>query len=163
MTVSCTDILQMCDRLHIRYEWRTHAAIMTVQQGEQLSLPHMDAIAKTLFVHDDKRQHFYLVCIHADQRINFHQLRAALGSRQLTFASAGDLKEIVGLQPGAVSPLGILNDDEHVVTVVIDRSFYLGLIGMPLNINTATVWLATSDLVALIQQHGNPVRLISLS
>ena len=85
-------------------------------------------------------------------------------TRPLSFASENELKDILGLVPGAVTPLGILNDAEHRVQLYLDEAFLdsPGLIGIHPNDNTATVWLKTEDLIAIIQEHGSRVVLSRL-
>jgi Ala-tRNA(Pro) deacylase len=70
---------------------------------------------------------------------------------------------IMGLIPGAVTPFGILNDDECRVTLYLDSEFKSDdLIGVHPNDNTATVWLKVKDLIAIIKQHGNKVVIAEL-
>ena len=85
-------------------------------------------------------------------------------NRPLRFASENDLMDILGLIPGAVTPLGILNDEERKVQVFLDREFLEGrkLIGVHPNENTATVWLKTEDLLDIIKEHDNPVQVLEL-
>ena len=97
-----------------------------------------------------------------DKRVDLRAFQKRFGTRKLSFASAEDLMDIMGLIPGAVTPLGLLCDDGRKVELYLDDAFRGGLIGVHPNDNTATVWLKTEDLVALIEAHGNPVRLISL-
>ena len=78
-----------------------------------------------------------------------HSLRA------LSFASADDLFAIMGLLPGSVTPLGILNDEELQVHFFLDSEFIGNKIGVHPNDNTATVWMQADDLMELIQKHGN--------
>ena len=70
--------------------------------------------------------------------------------------------EIMKIYPGAVSPLGLLNDDEHKVKLFLDESFGVGLIGVHPNDNTATIWLQSSDLERIIKEHGNSVELVNV-
>ena len=69
--------------------------------------------------------------------------------------------DILGLIPGAVTPLGLLNDREHRVTFFLDRSFLEGssLIGVHPNDNTATVWLKVRDLLRLLEENGTQITL----
>lgn len=69
--------------------------------------------------------------------------------------------DILGLIPGAVTPLGLLNDREHKTTFWLDKSFLegSGLIGVHPNDNTATVWLKTQDLLRLLEENGTQVTL----
>ncbi len=66
------------------------------------------------------------------------------------------------LIPGAVTPLGILNDEERKVTFYFDSAFMGGLAGVHPNDNTATVWLKADDLVELVKKHGNAVNVVDL-
>ena len=85
-------------------------------------------------------------------------------TRALSFASENDLMQVLGLIPGAVTPLGLLNDAECKVQLYLDEAFFAapGLIGVHPNDSTATVWLRADDLAALIQEHGNPVHIAEL-
>ena len=69
-----------------------------------------------------------------------------------------------GLIPDAVSPFGLLNDDEKKIVFYIDAAFKegQGLIGILPNDNTATVWLKAEDLIRIIQEHGNEVKVVKL-
>lgn len=66
------------------------------------------------------------------------------------------------LMPGAVTPLGLLNDEERKVTLYLDSAFTGGLIDVHPNDNTATVWLKTEDLVSVIEDHGNTVNIVEV-
>lgn len=92
------------------------------------------------------------------------EFRKNNNTRALSFASADDLMDIMGLIPGAVTPLGLLNDSECKVTLFLDNDFMndSDLIGVHPNVNTATVWLKPKDLVKLIQKHGNTVNIVQI-
>ena len=72
--------------------------------------------------------------------------------------------DIMKLMPGSVTPLGLLNDNERKVQFYIDKEFMEDscLIGVHPNDNTATVWLKTDDLIAVIEGHGNQVYVIDI-
>ncbi len=69
--------------------------------------------------------------------------------------------DMLGLIPGAVTPLGLLNDLGRRVSFWLDSSFLdsPGLIGVHPNDNTATVWLKTADLLRLLREHGTQIAL----
>jgi len=86
-----------------------------------------------------------------------------LNSRRLSFASADALTNYLGLSKGAVSPLGVLNDTERKVEVIIDQELRsYERIGVHPNENTATLWLRPADLASIIQNHGNSITYIML-
>ena len=70
---------------------------------------------------------------------------------------------MLGLFPGSVTPLGLLNNTEKNVKLFLDSDFGEDdLIGVHPNENTATVWLKVGDLVRLIREHGNEVEAVEL-
>lgn len=69
---------------------------------------------------------------------------------------------ILGLIPGAVTPLGLLNDKELRVEFYLDSYFKDKLIGVHPNDNTATVWMSSSDLIKIIKNNGNKVNIVDL-
>lgn len=83
-------------------------------------------------------------------------------TRPLSFASEQELQSLLGLLPGSVTPLGLLNDESRRVKLFLDLDFWQqpGLIGVHPNENTATVWLKVQDLVDIIQEHGNEVSVV---
>lgn len=155
-------VLALLESAAIKYEVTEHRPIYTVEEGEALKLPHPEAIARTLFLCDDKHQNFWLVTLPKDKKLNLKALRAQLGSRRLTFAAAEELDAMLNLPPGSVTPLGALNDAEGRVPVIIDSSFKESLIGVPLLTNTATIWLNGADLALMLMQQGHKVNWLAL-
>ena len=146
----------------ISFELTEHPAVFNMAEVALLPLPYPEADAKNLFVRDDKKQHYYLITVQGDKRVDLKSFRKMHGLRSLSFASAEELYELLGLIPGAVTPLGLLNDDGRRVQLFLDEAFQGGLIGAHPNDNTATVWLRTADLVRLLEEHGNQVEWVRL-
>ena len=155
-------VLALLESAAIKYEVTEHRPIYTVEEGEALKLPHPEAIARTLFLCDDKHQNFWLVTLPKDKKLDLKALRAQLGSRRLTFAAAEELDAILNLPPGSVTPLGALNDAEGRLPVIIDTAFKESLIGVPLLTNTATIWLNGADLARMLMQQGHKVNWLAL-
>lgn len=142
-----------------------HRAVFNMSEISDVALPYPDCDAKNLFIRDDKKKNYYLITVRGDKRINLKEFRQQNQTRPLSFASENDLMEIMGLIAGAVTPLGILNDNNHKVQVFIDEDFFNTkekLIGVHPNDNTATVWLKIEDLVQIIRNHGNSINIINL-
>ena len=155
-------VLALLESAAIKYEVTEHQPIYTVEEGEALKLPHPEAIARTLFLCDDKHHNFWLVTLPKDKKLDLKALRAQLGSRRLTFAAAEELDAMLNLPPGSVTPLGALNDAEGRVPVIIDAAFKESLIGVPLLTNTATIWLNGADLALMLMQQGHKVNWLAL-
>lgn len=143
----------------IWHEITEHKAVYNMAELAEVPCPYPAADAKNLFVRDDKKQNYYLITVKGEKRVNLKAFRKAQGTRNLSFASAEDLMERLGLIPGAVTPLGVLNDETRSVKVFLDQDFLQepGLVGVHPNENTATVWLKAEDLIRIIREHGNEV------
>ena len=138
------------------FEITEHKAVYNMEELAEIKLPHPEADAKNLFVRDDKRQNYYLITVKGEKRVNLKDFRRENGTRPLTFASPEELSDILGLIPGAVTPLGLLNDKEHRVKFYLDKDFTdMDFIGVHPNDNTATVWLKPADLISLLKKKGS--------
>jgi Ala-tRNA(Pro) deacylase len=146
----------------INYEITEHKAVFNMEELGEVKLPYPEFDAKNLFVRDDKKQNYYLITVKGDKRVNLKEFRKKYGLRNLSFASAEELMKIMGLTPGSVTPLGLLNDEEHIVKFYLDSEFNGTLIGVHPNDNTATVWLKSEDLIKIIKEHGNEVSLAEI-
>ncbi len=149
---------------NIWYEITEHKAVYNMAELSQIDIPYPEADAKNLFVRDDKKRNYYLITVKGDKRVDLKQFRQKNNTRSLSFASENDLRNIMNLTAGSVTPLGILNDTELKVKVFLDKDFLepSNLIGIHPNDNTATVWMKTDDLVDIIREHGNPVDIVKI-
>lgn len=145
----------------VTYEVTEHKAVYNMDELAEVELLYPEADAKNLFVRDDKKSSYYLITVRGSKRVDLQEFRKSYGTRRLSFASAEDLERLLGLFPGSVTPLGLLNNAEKNVKLFLDSDFGEDdLIGVHPNENTATVWLKAGDLVRLIREHGNEVELI---
>ena len=113
-------VLTRLDNLNIDYQLIKHKPVYTIGEINQINEIDISFVLKNLFLTDDKKQHYYLVLLKNDQQLDLKKLRKVLKSRRLTFASEEDLNKYLGLKKGAVSPLGILNDHDKIVDVIIE-------------------------------------------
>ena len=148
----------------ICYEVTEHEAVYTMEELSHVELPYPQGDAKNLFVRDDKHQHYYLITVQGDKRVDLKAFRRAQGTRSLSFASPEELMTHLELTPGGVTPLGLLNRQAPSVELFLDSAFLEppGMIGVHPNENTATVWLKTRDLIGLLRDHGVTVHLTQL-
>ena len=146
----------------IEFERVDHPAVCNMAEMAKIDLPHPEAEAKNLFLRDDRREHFFLLTVRGDRRVDLKEFRRARQTRPLRFASEDELSSLLGLIPGAVTPLGVLNDAEHHVKFFLDRAFADGLVGEHPNDNTATLWLRAEDLIRVVRDHGDEIEYIDL-
>ena len=159
------DIYHLLQETGRWFEVTEHEAVYNMEEAQKVELPYPEYGAKTLFVRDDKKSNYYLISVKGEKRVDLKEFRKENQTRHLSFASKEELKNILGLIPGAVTPLGILNDEEAKVRVFLDRDFFdtpEGLIGVHPNDNTATVWMKAEDLVNIIKENGNEVKIVEL-
>lgn len=157
-----TETYQYLTEHNIVYEVSEHKAVFNMEEVESLDLPYPECDAKNLFVRDDKKQNYYLITVKGDKRVDLKEFRKQHGLRALSFASPEELSAVMGLTPGAVTPLGILNDVERRVHFYLDKSFIGEKIGVHPNDNTATIWVQADELMDLIKKHGNAAEFTEL-
>ena len=149
---------------NIWYEAKEHPAVFNMEELSTIDIPYPECASKNLFVRDDKKRNYYLITIKGDKKVNLKEFKNKYGLRTLSFASENDLKEILDLTPGSVTSLGLLNDKECMVELYLDKDFFEDehIIGVHLNINTASIWLKVEDLVDIIKEHGNQVNVVEM-
>lgn len=147
---------------NIKYEIDEHKAVYNMEELKDIVLKYPECDAKNIFVRDDKKRSYYLITIKGDKKVDLKDFKNKYNTRSLSFASETDLMNILGLIPGAVTPLGLLNDKELKVEFYLDNYFQDKLIGVHPNDNTATIWMSSSDLIKIIESHGNKVNIIDL-
>ncbi len=145
------ETLALLDKSGIKYERFDHRAIFTVEEGEGIDFPHPEAGTKNLFVHDDKKQHFYLITVCEHKRVDLKAFAAENGLRKLSFGSEEELWRYLALRPGSVSPLGLLSGSAGDVRFFLDSDLRGSLIGAHPCDNTATVYMTDSDLFSLLR------------
>ena len=100
---------EIYDLLRTRGIWHEiteHKAVYNMAELTDVALPYPEADAKNLFVRDDKKRNYDLITVRGDKRVDLKEFRHKYGTRALSFASENDLMQVLGLIPGAVTPLG---------------------------------------------------------
>ena len=165
------EIYHYLKRQNIAYEITEHKAVFNMEEADAVDLPYPEWGAKNLFVRDDKKRNYYLITMKGNKRVDLKAFRRQrglralsfaaadeIGSSRLSFASAERLMKYLNIEPGSVSPLGVLNDQECVIPVFFDEDLKeYEYIAVHPNDNTATVWMQADDLMKIIQKHGNTV------
>lgn len=158
------EVYEYLDMMNVEYEITEHEAAFNMEELSKIDLPYPEADAKNLFLCDPKKNFYYLITVKGDKRVDIKEFQKTYANRHLSFARENDMLEILGVTPGSVTPLGILNDKEKKVEFFLDLELTkgIGLIGVHPCENTATVWLKTKDLIDIIKKHGNNVTLIKI-
>lgn len=143
------DIYELLSHLNIKYEEEKHIKVYTVEEAEHLNIK-LDGIGcKNLFLKDNKNN-YYLVVMLDNKRCDLKQLSIDLNVKKLSFASVESLNEILNLEKGSVTPLGIINDTNNLVKVVIDRDLVSKKLLVHPNRNDRTINIDYFDLIRVI-------------
>lgn len=151
------DILALLEAENIPYTIKEHKAIYTVAEGEALNLPGIELALKSLLIRDDRHENFFLAVLPLDARLDLKKMRKALAARRLSMAGPGELKSLLNLEPGAVTPLGLLNPGAAKVKLVMSADLKSRQrVAVPFLSNEATLWLPLGSLISLLAaaDHG---------
>jgi Ala-tRNA(Pro) deacylase len=143
-----------------RYE---HPPVMTVEESERLVPQLPGAKTKNLFLRNRKGDRHLLVTVPHDVAVDLAALGAQIGAGRLGFASADRLLKHLGITPGSVSLLALVNDASHAVEFVIDRRLWEAdaVHAHPL-VNSATMVLPHRELERFLAATGHDVRIIDV-
>lgn len=142
--------------LNINYEKVEHPAVYTVEEAKE-KVPKIDGVGcKNLFLRTQKKEAF-LYTLPEDKQINLKSLSKELGVTRFHFATPETLEEVLGVIPGSVTPLAIVNDSKNLVTVVLDKELQGKKILVHPNRNTATIAIQYEDLIKFIKSENHKI------
>lgn len=162
MPATPEDLFAHLDRLGVTVATHHHAAAHTVAEGNQVWGDIPGVHCKNLFLKDAKAR-LWLVVAPAERRIDLKQLPARIGSARLSFGSAQLLGEVLGVEPGSVTPFALINDAGRRVSVVLDAWMMAQdlLNYHPLR-NTMTTTIRAPDFRAFLASTGHRPELVEL-
>lgn len=135
------------DKLNIEYERIDHEAAMTMDVCAEIDEALGAMICKNLFLCNRQETTFYLLMIPGDKKFKTKDLSAQIGSSRLSFAKETYMEEFLDITPGSVSVLGLMNDREHRVQLLVDRDVLKGdYIGCHPCINTSSLRIRQKDM-----------------
>lgn len=139
---------ELLDSLGIEYARIDHEAAMTMEVCEEIDKTLGATICKNLFLCNRQQTDFYLLMIPGDKQFKTKDISAQIGSSRLSFASAEYMEQFLDITPGSVSILGLMNDRDGRVRLLIDRDVMRGeYIGCHPCINTSSVRIRTEDMM----------------
>ena len=150
------DIYRIFDELNIEYKVLQHEAVYTIDAAKDIDKGLGVEICKNLFLSTRHGTEFYLLFMKGSKKFNTGKVSKQVGVPRMSFASDEKMQELLGVKPGSVTPLGLLNDKENKVNFIIDADVceeeYVSM--HPL-VNTATVLIKTEDLLEKILPYAN--------
>ncbi|MFN6934321.1 MAG: prolyl-tRNA synthetase associated domain-containing protein [Tsuneonella sp.] len=141
--------------LTIAFDAYEHAAVFTVAESRKLDRGFPGAHTKNLFLKDTAGA-FWLVTVPAEAPVDLKALPAAIGSKRVSFAKPEDMERLLGISPGSVTPLAMINAAPGSVTVALDATLAAAprINVHPLR-NTGTLGLSGSDVLRLLRHWGH--------
>lgn len=156
---------QLLDRLHalgIDAATREHPPVYTVEEARALRGDIAGGHCKNLFLKDKKDQLWLVVCLE-DAVIDLKSLPEKIGAARISFGKAELLQEVLGVEPGSVTPFALINDESRQVNVVLDaRMMACELVSYHPLQNTATTTLTPGDLLRFIESCGHHANIVKL-
>ena len=138
----------LLDRLGVEYERIDHEPAMTMEDCKEVDQLLEAVICKNLFLCNRQKTAFYLLMIPDTKVFHTKDLSAQIGSARLSFAKPEYMEEFLDITPGSVSVLGLMNDKEHRVQLLIDEDVLDGeYIGCHPCINTSSIRFKVKDLI----------------
>ena len=159
--IRCYDLL---DRLGVRYQRIDHEPANTMEACAQIDRVLDATICKNLLLCNRQCTDFYLLMIPGDKVFKTSELSKKIGSSRLSFAKPEYMEEFLDITPGSVSVLGLMNDHNHRVKLLMDEDVLKGeYIGMHPCINTSSLRLKTADLMEkVIPAMGHEPAIVTL-
>ena len=146
--VRCYDFL---DALEIPYQRIDHEEANTMEACAAVDLALQATICKNLLLCNRQCTDFYLLMIPGEKHFKTSVFSKLIGSSRLSFVAPEYMEQFLDITPGSLSVLGLMNDKEHRVRLVIDREVLDGeFFGCHPCINTASLRIATKDLIEKI-------------
>lgn len=156
-------IYEYLDTHGIEYERHDHPPVFTCEDVNRL-IPHLPGKkTKNLFICDNKGKQHFLVTVPDEKSVDLKSFGEALGVKKLRFASADRLQRHLELEPGAVTILGVMNDNDGQVRVIVDKAIWEtdALQCHPL-VNTATLVIPLDSVRSFLEATDHPATVMDV-
>ena len=157
-------VYEFLDGLEIDYMRADHEPAMTMEVCEEIDRTLGTAICKNLFLTNRQQTVFYLLMMPGDKVFKTKDLSAQIGSSRLSFGTPEFMEQLLDITPGSLSILGLMNDPDKKVNLLIDEDILTGeSIGCHPCINTSSLKISTADMTEkIIPALGHEPRIVHL-
>lgn len=141
--------------LAVPFAAHEHAAVFTVAESRRVDADIPGRHTKNLFLKDAGGA-FWLVTVPAEARVDLKALPQAIGCKRVSFGKPDDMERLIGITPGSVTPLAMINARPGSIAVVLDAGLAAAerINVHPLR-NTGTLGLAGADVLRLLRHWGH--------
>jgi len=157
------ELYELFEKLNIPFEYHEHPPLATIEDAKIHWKDFNSGRCKNIFFRNHKGDRHYLVILEHLRQLNIKELEIKLRQGKLTFASNKRLKKYLNIEPGSVSPFGLINDRDNHVHLFIDKKLNeFDRLAFHPNINTASLVVSKTDFLKFLEYTGNTYEFIKL-
>jgi len=149
-------VIDFLKALDIDYEIHEHEPLPTIEIAMEVWKSIESTHCKNLFFRNHKGNQHYLVILESNQKLDIHDLEKRLKQGKISFASPKRMQKYLGIEPGSVSPFGLINDVENHTRVFVDKALQdTDYVTFLPNAHDAILKISTKDFIRLLEASGN--------
>jgi len=156
-------VIDFLKALDIDYEIHEHEPLPTIEIAMEVWKSIESTHCKNLFFRNHKGNQHYLVILESNQKLDIHDLEKRLKQGKISFASPKRMQKYLGIEPGSVSPFGLINDVENHIHLFLDKNLLRSKkISFHPNKNTYSLVISFDDFIKYLEAVGNSYEFLEL-
>ncbi|QIL50734.1 prolyl-tRNA synthetase associated domain-containing protein [Weissella coleopterorum] len=157
------DLITRLNALNIKYQLLNHAPAKTTQEADQYIAGLRGVRTKSMLVRD-KKKHFSLIIMDDAKRLDFKHFQEVSDQKRLTLAKAPEIEQLFNLEPGIISPFGVMYSQEQAVDIYFDKEMLDNETRLTFhpNENTHTIFLEAQDVMKFIESYGYTYQILKI-
>ena len=157
-----TDLFELLRVNNKEFQIHDHEPLFTVEDSENLRGEIKGAHTKNLFL-KNKKNNFFLFSCDENANVDLKLFSKSTDAKNLSFANATYLEQLLGIKPGSVSPFALINDSNNVVKFYLDEKLYNSeIINFHPLINTTTISIKTKEFINFLVENNKKIHIFSL-
>lgn len=153
------EIIKLLEKKNYIIRKEEHEPLMNMEDAKLINID--GDVAKNLLLVDENKN-YYLISMKGDKRVSLKSIALLVGTKKLSFAKEEDMKRVLKVDSGCLTPLALLNDKKKQVSMYLDDKFKNKTIAVHPLINTCTVWMNSRDLIELLSDSDIRVNYICM-
>ena len=156
-------VKEYLNSIGIEFKIVEHEPAYTTEEADKYIEGHDGVRTKTMFICNKKKTNYYMIIMDDSKRLDMNKFKEIVSEKQMKMASEEALKEKLGIEPGMVSPFGLLNNDEKDVKIYMDKEIIIEkIMTFHPNDNTKTLFITTKDLFKYFENIRYELNIIEL-
>ena len=165
MSFAKNDIYDLLNAKNIPFTCTEHRPVYSMEELDALEMPADAVICKNLFLCNRQKTAFYLLMMPGDKPFKTKELSSQINSARLSFADPEYMQDYLDIKPGAVSVMGLMNDKENHVRLLVDEDVLKGEnVGCHPCVNTSSLKIKTKDVFdTFLKSVGHDMTVVHLT